>query len=116
MFKVHLVNLKNKIRTGCVRDLRHKVKRERDIPEILIIRGDNNVEEVISQNSYDECFNYECDIIRDDSDDENDSIRGYLTPRLVALDSDADRSTDNARTSLGCRRATGSGFWRDRDR
>tara|TARA_X000000950_G_scaffold193139_1_gene232903 strand:+ start:472 stop:801 length:330 start_codon:yes stop_codon:yes gene_type:complete len=79
MFKVHLVNLKNKIRTGCVRDLRHKVKRERDIPEILIIRGDNNVEEVISQNSYDECFNYECDIIRDDSDDENDSIldRGF---------------------------------------
>lgn len=79
MFKVHLVNLKNKIRTGCVRDLRHKVKREREIPEILIIRGDNNVEEVISQNSYDECFNYECDIIRDDSDDENDSIldRGF---------------------------------------
>ena len=74
MFKVHLVNLKNKIRTGCVRDLRHKVKRERDIPEILIISGDNNVEEVISQNSYDEHFNYGCDIIRDDSDDENDSI------------------------------------------
>ena len=49
-------------------------------------------------------------------DDDDDSIRWYLTPRLVALDSDADCGTGDAWTYLGGRRATGSGLWRDRDR